>query len=141
MVIRPLHRAARTRRQARQLHRQPDLIERPLSGLSQAGRNAGRFFLQKGLPLVGVALGGGAGLAAGTVATGVLSYLDAPEQSPRQRLTGALVTAAGAGLVCCQIYRLRILTVRVQEHVNFRGNLRLLLIFTARLAHYLYANP
>ncbi|MCA9795392.1 MAG: hypothetical protein KC910_26470 [Candidatus Eremiobacteraeota bacterium] len=99
MVIRPLHRAARTRRQARQLHRQPDLIERPLSGLSQAGRNAGRFFLQKGLPLVGVALGGGAGLAAGTVATGVLSYLDAPEQSPRQRLTGALVTAAGAGLV------------------------------------------
>lgn len=100
MVIRPLQRALlRARREPASGHDERDLIERSPSGLARAGTNAGRFALQKGLPLVGVAFGGGAGLAAGTVATGLLSYLDAPEQSPKQRLTGALVTAAGAGLV------------------------------------------
>ncbi|MGE0495233.1 MAG: hypothetical protein AB7S38_38865 [Vulcanimicrobiota bacterium] len=100
MVIRPLQRALLwARREPAPRHDERDLIERSPSGLVQAGRTAAAFVLQKGLPLAGVAVGGGAGLAAGTVATGLLSYLDAPEQTPRQRLTGALITAAGAGLV------------------------------------------
>lgn len=71
-----------------------DLVElntgEPRTALKKSLQNAGTFLLKNGLPMIGAALAGPAGLAAGAVATGVIEYLDRPEDSAGKRLTAAV---------------------------------------------------
>ena len=71
------------------------------SALRSSALNAGQFLLKKSLPLVGGAVGGLPGLAAGAVLSGAIEALDQPEKTLASRLKlglkTSLTTAAFAG--------------------------------------------
>lgn len=75
----------------------PDLVtlqtDSTLGKLKRSALNAGRFLLKNGLPFVGAAVAGPAGLAVGAVAAGAIEYLDQPHLSRGQRLKSGAIKA------------------------------------------------